>query len=164
MDKDVVKNSLKIALEGYKLSNDGVHGPNHWARVFQNGLLIGKQCSADLDVVKLFAIFHDCKRENDHQDPEHGLRAAKFIETIKEQLYLDDSQIQTLQYACEHHTSGQISDDPTIGTCWDADRLDIGRMGMPLDKKYLSTNIKENDKLIDVMFKQGQEEIKLDMD
>jgi len=28
---------------------------------------------------------------------------------------------------------------PAIGTCWNADRLDIGRVGMPPSAQYMST-------------------------
>jgi uncharacterized protein len=38
-----------------------------------------------------------------------------------------------------YHTSGLTSPDPTIGTCWDADRLDIGRVGITPCGHYMST-------------------------
>ena len=38
-----------------------------------------------------------------------------------------------------HHTGGRTSDDPTTGTCWDADRLDIGRVGIIPHQRYMST-------------------------
>jgi uncharacterized protein len=41
--------------------------------------------------------------------------------------------------ACTYHADGQVSDDPTIGVCWDADRLDLPRVGIGIDRKYLST-------------------------
>ena len=31
------------------------------------------------------------------------------------------------------------TDDPTIGTCWDADRLDIGRVGIIPHERFMST-------------------------
>ena len=44
-----------------------------------------------------------------------------------------------LHYACTWHTHGQLSSDPTIATCWDADRLDLGRVGMRPHADYMST-------------------------
>ena len=35
------------------------------------------------------------------------------------------------------HTVGQRPDCITINTCWDADRLDLGRVGITPDSKYL---------------------------
>jgi len=51
----------------------------------------------------------------------------------------DPDRLALLDYAIRHHTGGQISDDPTIGACWDADRLDIGRVGIIPHERYMST-------------------------
>jgi len=32
-----------------------------------------------------------------------------------------------------------MSDDVTIGTCWDADRLDLGRVSIKPEAKHMST-------------------------
>ena len=37
------------------------------------------------------------------------------------------------------HTTGQIPENETIATCWDSDRLDIGRVGIMPKEKYFST-------------------------
>ena len=47
--------------------------------------------------------------------------------------------MRLLDYAIRHHVDGDVSDDPTIGTCWDADRLDLGRVGIVPDEQYMST-------------------------
>ena len=36
--------------------------------------------------------------------------------------------------------SDHESIDPTLATCWDADRLDIGRVGLDVDSQYLFTD------------------------
>ena len=54
-------------------------------------------------------------------------------------LYLDVGQVALLAEACRCHTEGKCSADPTIGTCWDADRLDLGRVGKRPDPKFLTT-------------------------
>lgn len=33
-------------------------------------------------------------------------------------------------YAMKHHSAGGISTDATIQTCWDSDRIDLGRVGI----------------------------------
>ena len=35
---------------------------------------------------------------------------------------------------------GRVSDDPTIGTCWDADRLDLRRVAIVPKTGLMSTN------------------------
>lgn len=44
-----------------------------------------------------------------------------------------------LLFALEHHDQGQTSPNPHIGTCWDADRLDLPRVGIVPSPKYFST-------------------------
>jgi uncharacterized protein len=44
-----------------------------------------------------------------------------------------------LYSACAHHTDGLTDGDPTVQTCWDADRLDLGRVGIIPKKKFLGT-------------------------
>ncbi len=44
-----------------------------------------------------------------------------------------------LGFACEEHTNGDVSSDPTIGVCWDADRMNLWRVGIKPDPHELST-------------------------
>ena len=41
--------------------------------------------------------------------------------------------------ACAGHTHEKTHADITIQTCWDADRLDLGRVGIRPDPTYLGT-------------------------
>jgi hypothetical protein len=36
--------------------------------------------------------------------------------------------------------TGQLSTDPTVGVCFDADRLDLGRVGIEPDPELISTD------------------------
>ncbi|MFM7531655.1 MAG: hypothetical protein ACKO5J_04035, partial [Rubrivivax sp.] len=38
-----------------------------------------------------------------------------------------------------HHSSGLTEADVTVQTCWDADRLDLGRVGIRPSPRYLCT-------------------------
>ena len=51
-----------------------------------------------------------------------------------------DSQMDLLCEALKLHNDGQVSEDPTIGTCWDADRMDLPRVGIVPDPKLMSTD------------------------
>ena len=51
-----------------------------------------------------------------------------------------DKQIEQLFKACAGHTGGINAADITIATCWDADRLDLGRVGVDPDPAYLFTD------------------------
>ena len=117
-----------------------VHGPSHWRRVEQNGLLLASRTGADPIVVRLFALFHDSCRMNDGTDDGHGARGAAYAAQLRNSIYhLDDSSFALLEEACTWHTERDFSNQPTIGTCWDADRLDLGRVGIIPDSNFMST-------------------------
>ena len=124
-------------LSQYSLPGFGAHGVVHWARVMENGLLISDSNGADIEVVQLFALFHDSRRVNEYIDRGHGLRGGDFARSLRGSLvHLDDTRFDLLYEACRLHTDGLTEADPTIQTCWDADRLDLGRVEI-LPKKHL---------------------------
>lgn len=130
----------------------GFHGVGHWARVLENGLTL---CcgvpEARADVVLLFALFHDACRRNEHRDPEHGERAALLAETYfqKGRLPVDAPGLQLLTDACRGHDKGRVSSEPTIGLCWDADRLDLARVGILPSSRFLSTGAAKDRDLLE---------------
>lgn len=118
-----------------------VHGERHWRAVAAVGLrLLDETPQADPLVVLLFALLHDSRRINDYDDPEHGIRAARYAQSLQSQrLHLPDQQLALLDYACHHHAFGDLSSDPTIGICWDSDRLNLWRVGLKPSERLLST-------------------------
>ena len=130
-----------IALPSH-LSPYSVHGPDHWRRVERNALILASQSGANLSVVRLFAVFHDSCRENDDYDPDHGKRGAALANAWRGKYFdLPDDLFERLHYACTWHTDRHHHEDPTIATCWDADRLDLGRVGITPHPKYLNTGL-----------------------
>ena len=124
----------------FKCGSHSIHGPRHWQRVEAFGLSIAESSGADLTVVRLFALLHDSCRLDDGEDLDHGPRAAEMLDRIVPSVFaLDRDRLDLLKQAVRLHTSGLTSPDPTIGTCWDADRLDIGRVGTTPSARYMST-------------------------
>ena len=117
-----------------------LHGVAHWERVERNGLLLATP-ECDVTVIRLFAYLHDSCRENDGYDLEHGPRAALMMERLRDNLLKDlsDEQFSLLQQACRQHTSTRSTGNPTIDACFDADRLDLGRVGIQPDPKKMAT-------------------------
>jgi uncharacterized protein len=124
----------------FKVNWHGDHGIPHWARVRVNGFMLATDTGANRHVIELFAFFHDAGRRNEWTDDGHGGRGALLARQLKG-LYFDatDIEMDLLQYACEHHSGGKSSGDPTVLTCWDADRLDLGRVGITPDPRRLCT-------------------------
>ena len=123
----------------FKINWNGLHGANHWARVLHHGKYIAKRRNADLLVVELFAFLHDSCRWDDGRDLKHGERGAEFVYGINGKFFkLNDLQLDDLCFAIRHHSGGEISSNPTIQTCWDSDRLDLGRVGIIPSPKFIS--------------------------
>jgi uncharacterized protein len=137
-------------LRGYALPARGFHGVVHWARVLENGIKLAESTGANPAVVQLFAVFHDSRRENDGTDPAHGRRGADLAAAFRGRVFeLPDAEFELLYRACEWHTEGKTDPDVTVLTCWDADRLDLGRVGIVPSPKYLCTTAARSSRLID---------------
>ena len=155
MQYDFREISLR-AKQRFALSLKGVHGLAHWQRVQENGLKLAKYNGADKDVVRLFSFLHDCCRENDSADPDHGPRAAEFAKTLRDELIIaTDEQFERLVTAIRDHTHELHHVDITIATCWDADRLDIGRVGMRPERRYLNTKIAQDEWIMKWAYKRS---------
>ena len=131
---------MQVILDGYILPVRGDHGVVHWARVLENGLRIAEANGADREVVTLFALFHDSRRVNEDQDDGHGLRGGELARSLRGELvHLDDDRFDLLFEACRLHTDGLTVGDRTLLACWDADRLDLGRVGITPEPHRLGT-------------------------
>jgi len=117
-------------LSGYELRIMGIHGIAHWGRVLENGSRLAAKTGADTKVITLFAVFHDARRIREGTDPDHGKRGAELASRLRSSLDLTDPQFERLEHACIHHADGKTEGDPTVQTCWDADRLDLWRVGI----------------------------------
>jgi uncharacterized protein len=132
---------VRAILDRYRLSLDGRHGVGHWARVFENGQRVARLTGADVELIELFAVFHDSMRVNESISPDHGRRGAELASSLRGELFeLDDARFALLYEACSLHTDGLIEADVTVQTCWDADRLDLGRVGFTPDRTRLCTD------------------------
>lgn len=126
----------------FVLSDFSFHGQVHWRQVETNGLRLARINGADQKLVRLFAVYHDAKRENEGHDPKHGHRAAELaLEDHGVLFSLEQDDLDKLVYALQFHNGGHVSDDLAIGTCWDADRMDLPRVGAKIDPKYMSTEL-----------------------
>jgi uncharacterized protein len=117
--------------------------------VRHNGLLLAEHTGANIRVVEYFAFIHDLGRWNDNYDPEHGNRAAAIAEKIAGDLIdLATEELALLTEACRGHSDGHTVADVTVMTCWDADRLDLVRVGKRPDPARLCNPAARNPELI----------------
>lgn len=141
-----------------------VHGENHWMSVACIGHeLIKYVGGADPTVVLLFSLLHDCVRSHDGSDPLHGQRASELAKSLNGDLFLlTNTQSELLESAIFAHSDGYISRDPTIGVCWDSDRLDLWRVDMEPDPNLLSTNVAKTPSMIRWSKKDNAKKLKWD--
>lgn len=133
---------LRAILKNYALPPGGDHGVAHWARVLENAQRLAEVTGANYEVISLFAILHDSRRFDELTDPEHGPRAARFAVELRGTVFdLDDQNFRLLYRACEGHTFERTHPDVTIQTCWDSDRLDLGRVGITPHPSRLCTDV-----------------------
>jgi uncharacterized protein len=122
--------------------HSALHGEAHWRAVTYTALELAPRVpGADPLVGFLFGLIHDSQRVHDGGDPQHGPRAARLTQNLFGEglLPISEPRLETLYQAVRDHTSGRWSDDPTIGLCWDADRLNLWRCNATPDPAYLST-------------------------
>lgn len=120
---------IEMALQRFPLGMHSLHGPCHWARVYENGMRLAQSTGARPDVVALFALFHDVCRTHEGEDHQHGLESAKWIQELYgKHFHLDEEGMDLLIRAIRYHSDGLIHEDVTVQTCWDADRLDLARV------------------------------------
>lgn len=117
-----------------------MHGLPHWQRVERNAMLLITP-HVNPRVVRLFAYFHDACRLDNDSDLLHGFRAKCLVDSLRTSLLkeLSSEEFHQLQTACELHTTTLSVDDPTIDTCFDADRLDLERCGILPDPQRMAT-------------------------
>lgn len=133
----------------FTLDWGGIHGAPHWARVRENGLRLAEVTGADRRVVEAFAFMHDACRQHDGHDPDHGIRSAELARSINGNLLmLDTAQLELLVISCEGHSNGSLVGDITVLTCWDADRLDLGRVGIVPRADRLCTSAARDNQLM----------------
>ncbi len=144
---------LRILKGQFTLDWAGIHGISHWERVRENGSRLARLTGAKPRVVGLFALLHDSKRENGGHDPEHGSRAAAFARTLAGSMFeLEPDDLDLLAAACRDHSEGFTDGNVTVVTCWDADRLDLGRVGVKPNPRRLCTAAARDPAIIEWAF------------
>ena len=73
----------------------------------------------------------------------------QVVNSFSKWLNLNEHQLYLLTEACKYHSAGRIIPNVTIQTCWDADRLDLGRVGIKPKAAYLGTPLARDQKFLE---------------
>ncbi len=147
---------MTVVRQHFRLRWGGTHGAAHWARVRANGLALARKCHASTRVAELFAFLHDARRIDEYEDPDHGHRSAVLVgELGAKRLGLATEEATHLAFACRHHSAGMLDADINVQVCWDADRLDLGRVGIRPDPARLCTAAARDSQVIETAFRRS---------
>ena len=139
----IIRKALAVVRPQFRLDfHEGIHGLPHWARVWHHGRALAASLDVNPAVLAWFAFLHDSQLHNDRRDPQHGDRAADFAVGLRRDgviVELNDVEFEHLCEAMRLHSDGHTESEPAIIACWDADRLDLGRVRINPDPKKLCT-------------------------
>ncbi|MFC4236475.1 hypothetical protein ACFOY8_14820 [Thalassospira xianhensis] len=129
-----------------------LHGEQHWRCVASAANFIAEYTpNCDLATLSLFSLLHDSMREDDGYDEFHGQRAAEYLDTLVDDGVIGggEADISRLRLAIYWHNQASVDPkDSTIGACWDADRLNLWRLGIRPNARYLSTEFAQRENTI----------------
>lgn len=142
----------RAASDASEFPESEFHGVGHWQGVADQAIWLAEELGWGREervFAFVFGATHDCRRENDDWDPEHGARAAQWLDAKGwmhrlHMTYYADTMRQSLIW----HDKGQVLHSlkaPAFPRCaelgtlgWDADRSLLGRVGMDPDPKFFS--------------------------
>lgn len=149
---EIIKKALAVVKPSFRLNfQDGIHGIPHWSRVWYHGRRIAQSLDVNPAILAWFAFLHDSQRLNDHLDPLHGHRAADFAVMLRRDstiVELCSTEFEQLCEAMRLHSDGHVEGEASIRACWDADRLDLARVGIEPDISRLCTPYAQKRKIV----------------
>ena len=143
--------------------NSSLHGIAHWTRVHRYGLLLADSLGlseAEKLAIALFGWTHDLARTDDGGGNQHSLDGAKYVHVVTKTLFNDfpEDILNIISCAIRYHSDGMNAEEAlhelpianhsnwshesvlnVISCCWDADRLDLLRLGIVPDESKMST-------------------------
>ena len=130
----IIRKALAIVRPQFRLNYaGGIHGLPHWSRVWYHGQQLARAADVNPSILAWFAYLHDSQRHDDGRDPLHGHRAADFATRQQRDgaiTELSPTEFEQLCEAMRLHSDGHTVSDAAIIACWDADRLDLYRVGI----------------------------------
>lgn len=148
----IIRKALHVVRPQLQLDyDDGIHGVAHWSRVWVHGRALALAMDVSPQVLAWFAFLHDSQRHNDGHDPQHGRRAADLAVRLRRERVIAELAAHEFEYLCEAmrlHSDGHTTGEPAVVACWDADRLDLARVGIRPHPHRLCTEPARESKVI----------------
>ena len=135
---DSLRRDIWEIADSYYPKHDWAHGRRHVERVLRMAIEIGKQESADLEIIELAAILHDIFENREAHGGidgfRHEIEGSKEAKRILARRGLADRTVDAVCHCIESHRkrAGRIEPQTVEAKClFDADKLDcIGAIGI----------------------------------
>lgn len=134
-------NKINHTCEGLCVSSStNIHGLHHLCRVAYLAGRFAASMHTCVESAVVGGYLHDCARQDDGDGNAHAHDSANLACQIMKSYYfhLDIERICSGIYC---HADGTTTADPLIGCIWDADRIDLTRLGIEVNEEFLSTDI-----------------------
>jgi uncharacterized protein len=139
MNISMLLEQIEKTFEGHiQYYNSALHGLDHLRQVSQLAGKIASVCGVDVESAMLAGFLHDAGRTDDFGGNEHALDSAILARPLLIRPY-PRVDVDKVCYAISRHADGMTTDDPLIGSLWDADRLLLRRLRMTVNPRLLST-------------------------
>lgn len=120
--------------------DSSIHGYEHWKRVENVGHMLCGSEGVDKMFVTLFSYFHDSCRVDDSVDTRHGQVAANYAKSLRGVCYdMGQEDFDLLYTSIYFHSHPMVTNNASVGVCWDSDRIDLVRVGLIPKIEYMST-------------------------
>ncbi len=122
------------------ISNDPAHMQDHIDRVYELGLIIGREENADLNILAPALLLHDIIRPTDEEEEiDHAMRSAEIAKKILAKFDYNKEEIDNIVNAIikssTSNSNQTIPDTLEAKILFDADKLDgIGMIGIERTK------------------------------
>ncbi len=87
-------------------------------------------------------------------------RSVPKIEETYIYIIIDQLGWNSLERAIDGHSDGGLHATPLVKVCWDADRLDLGRVDIMPDPVYLCTDTAKHPAVIQGAYKRSRKWVK----
>ena len=99
---------------------------------------IAGDSGVDVESAMVMGLLHDCGRMDDGGGNAHALESARLARPLLRELF-PNLDAELICMAIATHADGLTTDDPLVGSLWDADRLTLTRLGRSVREGLLST-------------------------
>lgn len=117
-----------------------IHGFSHLRRVAAVAGRIAAAAGEDIESAVVAGFLHDCARRHDGGGVDHAHDSAALTRKLLARFYPHLDAVRLCD-AIARHADGETTEDMLAACVWDADRLELRRLGIEVDPDLLSTEI-----------------------